>query len=92
MDTGGPMDVSFKVVHLMRVLRAVLNSRIMDNSRQNWAIKSASKHAQLICRDMLRNIKYAAVITPAWLHGLYTLIRYEDLATNPHQIPEELYR
>ena len=91
MDTGGPIDVSFKVVHLMRVLRAVLNSRIRDNSRQNWAIKSAGKHAQSICRDMLRNIKYA-VITPAWLHGLYTLIRYEDLATNPHQIPEELYR
>ena len=86
MDTGGPIDVSFKVVHLMRVLRAVLNSRIRDNSRQNWAIKSAGKHAQSICRDMLRNIKYA-VITPAWLHGLYTLIRYEDeSASNPGRV------
>ena len=91
MDTGEPMDVSFKVVHLMRVPRAVLNSQIMDNSRQNWAIKSAGKHAQSTCRDMLRNIKHA-VITPAWLHGGYTLIRYEDLATNRHQIAEELYR
>ena len=85
------MDVSFKMVHLIRDLRAVLNSRIMDNSRQNWAIKSAGKHAQSMCRDMLRNIKYA-VSTPAWLHGRYTLIRYDDLPTNPHQISEELYR
>ena len=56
MDTWGPMDVSFKMVHLMRDLRAVLNSRVMDNSRQNWAIKWAGKHTQSMCRDMLRNI------------------------------------
>ena len=48
-------------------------------------------HAQSLCRDMLRNIKYA-VSAPAWLQGRYTLLRYEDLATNPHQIAEQLYQ
>ena len=91
MDTEGPMDFSLKVVHLIRDPRAVLNSRVLDNSRQNWTIKSVGEHAQSMCRDMLRNIKYA-VSAPVWLHGRYTLIRYEDLATNPHQIAEQLYR
>ena len=91
MDNGGPMDFSLKVIHLIRDPRAVLNSRVLDNSRQNWTIKSVGEYAQSMCRDMLRNIKYA-VSAPAWLHGRYTLIRYEDLATNPHQIAEQLYR
>ncbi|XP_068682983.1 carbohydrate sulfotransferase 6-like [Montipora capricornis] len=91
MDTEAPMDYSLKVVHLVRDPRAVLNSLVMDNSGQNWTIKSVREHAQTMCRDMLRNVKYA-VSAPSWLHGRYTLLRYEDLAMNPHQIAEQLYR
>ena len=91
MDNTGPVDYSLKVVHLVRDPRAVLNARVLDSSHENWTIKSVRDHAQSLCRDMLRNIKYA-VSAPAWLQGRYTLIRYEDLATSPHQIAEQLYQ
>lgn len=91
MDSEGPLDYSLKVVHLVRDPRAVLNSRVIDTSHENWTIKSVREHAQTMCRDMLRNIKYA-VSAPSWLQGRYTLLRYEDLATNPHQIAEQLYK
>lgn len=91
MDNEGPADYSLKVVHLVRDPRAVLNTRVLHDSHENWTVKSVRDHAQSLCRDMLRNIKYA-VSAPAWLRGRYTLLRYEDLATNPHQIAEQLYQ
>lgn len=91
MDSEGPLDYSLKVVHLVRDPRAVLNTRVVHDSHENWTVKSVLKHAQSLCRDMLRNIKYA-VSAPSWLQGRYTLLRYEDLATNPHQIAEQLYK
>lgn len=91
MDNTGPVDYSLKVIHLVRDPRAVVNARVLHSSHENWTIKSVRDHAQSLCRDMLRNIKYA-VSAPAWLQGRYTLLRYEDLATNPHQIAEQLYQ
>ena len=91
MDREGPLDYSLKVVHLVRDPRGVLNTRVVHNSYENWTVKSVRDHAQTLCRDMLRNIKYA-VSAPSWLQGRYTLLRYEDLAMNPHQIAEQLYK
>ena len=91
MDSEGPVDYLLKVVHLVRDPRAVLNMRLLHNSHENWTRKSVREHAKTLCRDMLRNIKYA-VSAPSWLQGRYTLLRYEDLAMNPHQIAEQLYR
>ena len=91
MDSEGPVDYLLKVVHLVRDPRAVLNMRVMHNSHENWTRKSVREHAKTLCRDMLRNIKYA-VSAPSWLQGRYTLLRYEDLAMNPHQIAEQLYK
>lgn len=91
MDSEGPVDYLLKVVHLVRDPRAVLNMRVIRNSHENWTRKSVREHAKTLCRDMLRNIKYA-VSAPSWLQGRYTLLRYEDLAMNPHQIAEQLYK
>ena len=91
MDSEGPADYSLKVVHLVRDPRAILNSRVTKDARINWTVASVKEHARGLCRDMLRNIKYA-VSAPPWLEGSYTLLRYEDLATNPHQIAEQLYK
>ena len=91
MDSIRPVDYSLKIVHLVRDPRAVLNTRVLDNLHENWTVKSVREHAKSFCRDMLRNIKYA-VSAPSWLQGRYTLLRYEDLATNPHQIAEQLYK
>ena len=91
VDSIRPVDYSLKVVHLVRDPRAVLNTKVLDSSNENWTVKSVREHAQSLCRDMLRNVKYA-VSAPSWLQGRYTLLRYEDLATNPHQIAEQLYK
>ena len=91
MDSEGPADYSLKVIHLVRDPRAILNSCIMRNSRQNWTVAALTKYARELCGATLRNIKYA-VSAPPWLQGHYTLLRYEDLATSPHQIAEQLYK
>ena len=91
MDNEGPADYSLKVVQLVRDPRAILNARVLDDSHKNWTVKLVREQAQTLCRDMLRNIKYA-VSAPSWLQGRYTLLRYEDLALNPHQIAEQLYQ
>ena len=53
--------------------------------------KHLKDYSQRLCRNMLSNIKYA-ITAPTWLQGKYTLLRYEDLGTNPHQIAELVYK
>ncbi|XP_057316559.1 carbohydrate sulfotransferase 6-like [Hydractinia symbiolongicarpus] len=85
-------DYSLKVVHLVRDPRAIVFTHFLseDNSSTNSSddLKSYSKN---LCDQMLRNIKYA-ITAPPWLQGKYTLLRYEDLGTNPHQIAELVYK
>ena len=84
-------DYSLKVVHLVRDPRAIVFTHFVTNyntSLQNTSIKEYSKN---LCAKMLRNIKYA-ITAPSWLQGKYTLLRYEDLGTNPHQITELVYK
>lgn len=91
MDTEGPADYALKVVHLVRDPRALIDAKIQNDIKSNWTTLSLRKNARAMCKDLLLNIKYA-VSAPPWLQGRYTLLRYEDLATKPHQITEQLYQ
>lgn len=91
MDTEGPADYALKVVHLVRDPRALIDAKIQNDFKSNWTTISLRKNARAMCKDLLLNIKYA-VSAPPWLQGRYTLLRYEDLATKPHQITEQLYQ
>ena len=90
-------DYSLKVVHLVRDPRAIVFTHFLTNQSMSSSNNSAdsSKHlkdySQRLCRNMLSNIKYA-ITAPTWLQGKYTLLRYEDLGTNPHQIAELVYK
>lgn len=91
MDTEGPADYALKVVHLVRDPRALMDAQVSHVKETNWTLSSLRQHAQGMCKELLLNIKYA-VSAPPWLQGRYTLLRYEDLATKPHQIAEQLYQ
>ena len=90
-------DYSLKVVHLVRDPRAIVFTHFLTNQSLSASNDSAdsTKHlkdySQRLCRNMLSNIKYA-ITAPTWLQGKYTLLRYEDLGTNPHQIAELVYK
>ena len=86
-------DYSLKVVHLVRDPRAIVFTHFLTNP--NTSIANSTEHlkhySKSLCDRMLRNIKYA-ITAPSWLQGKYTLLRYEDLGTNPHQIAELVYK
>lgn len=90
-------DYSLKVVHLVRDPRAIVythfltnQSMAMSSSAEN-STKHLKEYSQRLCRNMLSNIKYA-ITAPSWMQGKYTLLRYEDLGTNPHQIAELVHK
>ncbi|XP_065056790.1 carbohydrate sulfotransferase 1-like [Rhopilema esculentum] len=86
-------EYSLKVVHLVRDPRAIVYTHLMssDNSTGNHTAAAVKEFSRSLCSQMLRNIKYA-ITAPSWLQGKYTLLRYEDLGTNPHQITELVYK
>eukprot|EP00794_Sanderia_malayensis_P020117 gene20117-22088_t len=86
-------EYSLKVVHLVRDPRAIVYTHLMknDNSTGNYTATAVKEFSRTLCSQMLRNIKYA-ITAPSWLQGKYTLLRYEDLGTNPHQITELVYK
>ncbi|EDO40275.1 predicted protein, partial [Nematostella vectensis] len=91
MDTVGPADYALRVVHLVRDPRALIDAKVKLDSNENFTMATLRTHAQKLCKNLLLNIKYA-VSAPPWLKGRYTLLRYEDLATKPQQIAEQLYQ
>lgn len=87
-------EYSLKVVHLVRDPRAIVFTHFLSTENTTVANESSDlvkKYSKKLCDQMLRNIKYA-ITAPLWLQGKYTLLRYEDLGTNPHQITELVYK
>jgi len=87
-------DYSLKVVHLVRDPRAIVYTHLLTNpniSRMTNSTDHLREYSKKLCRGMLINIKYA-ITAPSWLQGKYTLLRYEDLGTNPHQIAELVHK
>lgn len=86
-------EYSLKIVHLVRDPRAIVFTHFLRSANESMSnstehLKSYSKK---LCTNMLRNIKFA-IAAPSWLQGKYTLLRYEDLGTSPHQIGELVYK
>lgn len=86
-------EYSLKVVHLVRDPRAIVFTHFLSlqNSSSTNNLEQVEVYSKKLCDQMLRNIKYA-ITAPLWLQGKYTLLRYEDLGTNPHQITELVYK
>ena len=86
-------EYSLKVVHLVRDPRAIVYTHFLslNNETATEDEERVKKYSKGLCDKMLRNIKYA-ITAPQWLQGKYTLLRYEDLGTNPHQITELVYK
>ena len=87
-------EYSLKVVHLVRDPRAIIFTHFLNLENQTMTVNGTDtikEFSRNLCAKMLRNIKYA-ITAPSWLQGKYTLLRYEDLGTNPHQITELVYK
>ncbi|XP_041692607.1 carbohydrate sulfotransferase 1-like [Coregonus clupeaformis] len=94
--------LDLRIVHLVRDPRAILASRMMAFSEQfrAWKIWNATgrqpRYVDLsqitsTCRDMADSAE-TMLQRPAWLRGRYLLVRYEDLALNPKEKAQEIYR
>lgn len=94
--------LDLRIIHLVRDPRAILASRITAFSDQfrAWKIWNATgrqpRYVDLTqitstCTDMTDSLT-TALQRPAWLRGRYLLVRYEDLALNPKDKAEEIYR
>ncbi|XP_072048331.1 carbohydrate sulfotransferase 1-like [Amphiura filiformis] len=97
--------LNFKVIHLVRDPRGIMNSRYKTlkkvgevraerlysttNGNSGPEPMRANEVSE-ICTHMERNLKYW-LDTPEWLAGRYKLVRYEDLAGNPLSVTRDLY-
>ncbi|KAK3569733.1 hypothetical protein QTP86_004054 [Hemibagrus guttatus] len=94
--------LNLRIVHLARDPRAILASRITTFTAEfsAWKIwNDTGKQPPSIdltqitktCQDMEDSVN-TGLKKPAWLHGRYLLVRYEDLALNPEAKAKEIYR
>lgn len=94
--------LDLRVVHLVRDPRAILASRLVTFPAEfsAWRIWNATgkqppsmdlTQIMKTCQDMEDSVN-TGLQKPAWLHGRYLLVRYEDLALNPEAKAKEIYR
>ncbi|KAG7333327.1 hypothetical protein KOW79_003462 [Hemibagrus wyckioides] len=94
--------LDLRIVHLVRDPRAIMASRITTFPAEfsAWKIWNATgkqppsmdlTEITKICQDMEDSVNTGPK-KPAWLHGRYLLVRYEDLALNPEAKAKEIYR
>lgn len=94
--------LDLRIIHLVRDPRAILASRInaFPSEFTAWKIWNDTDRrphsvdlTQItsLCQDMEASVN-TGLTKPAWLHGRYLLVRYEDLALNPEDKAKEIYK
>ncbi|CAL1595576.1 unnamed protein product [Knipowitschia caucasica] len=94
--------LDLRIIHLVRDPRAILASRMTAFADQfrAWKIWNATgrqpRYVDLTqitstCKDISASLE-TALQRPPWLRGRYYLVRYEDLALNPKDKTEDIYR
>ncbi|XP_077980637.1 carbohydrate sulfotransferase 1-like [Glandiceps talaboti] len=83
---------NFKIVHLIRDPRAVMNSRARAYFINHDFKRKAVPWDEVtdLCLDTKNNLNFV-YSPPSWLRGKYMLVRYEDLASRPLQSAREIY-
>ncbi|XP_033117640.1 carbohydrate sulfotransferase 1-like isoform X1 [Anneissia japonica] len=87
-------NINVKVLHLVRDPRAVMNSRWhLHSPNYDFLRKKAKVKDEIIdlCQHSVRNIKYVSS-QPDWLRGRYKLVRFEDVASFPHECARQIYQ
>ncbi|XP_042559868.1 carbohydrate sulfotransferase 1-like [Clupea harengus] len=93
--------LNLKVIQLVRDPRGVLASRMMSFPENYllmrlWKMKHQKPEGLnlthvSVCEDFLSSVS-TALRQPDWLRGRYMLVRYEDLAKDPHQKIQEIFK
>ncbi|XP_022107906.1 carbohydrate sulfotransferase 1-like [Acanthaster planci] len=90
--TTGKLNVT--ALHLVRDPRGVMNSRRLLGEANLDFLRRKGIHGDEtldLCQHMERNVAFAQH-GPEWLQDNYILVRYEDMAEQPHKITAEIYR
>ncbi|XP_033117638.1 carbohydrate sulfotransferase 1-like, partial [Anneissia japonica] len=85
-------NINVKVLHLVRDPRAVMNSRWhLHSPNYDFLRKKVKDETIDLCQHSVRNIKYVSS-QPDWLRGRYKLVRFEDVASFPHECARQIYQ
>ncbi|XP_037128346.1 carbohydrate sulfotransferase 3a [Syngnathus acus] len=95
--------MNIKIIQLVRDPRAIVVSRMVAFSLKYQTLKPSEQEGQVPetdetwknlkgnCDNMKRSAELG-LSQPRWLRRSYMLVRYEDIARNPIQKAEEMYR
>ncbi|XP_077863281.1 carbohydrate sulfotransferase 1-like [Saccoglossus kowalevskii] len=85
------LSINVKIIHLVRDPRAIYNSRSNAEKFEKTLTGDHVVTVQSLCRRIKQNYG-TGKNQPPWLQDKYMLVRYEDLARNPMQITQDMYR
>ncbi|KAF8790159.1 Carbohydrate sulfotransferase 1 like protein [Argiope bruennichi] len=84
-------DLNLKVIHLVRDPRGTMNSR-QQKDIAAWCGKyKACSSSQTFCNLVNEDLKHACELQKRYPNR-YTVLRYEDLALDPPQVTERLFK
>ncbi|XP_070537318.1 carbohydrate sulfotransferase 1-like [Ptychodera flava] len=83
--------LNIKIVHLVRDPRAIYTSRVQTEGLTYDFDHRQETEIGKLCKGMIESHQVSQE-RHQWLRNKYTLVRYEDLARNPMQTAEKLYK
>jgi hypothetical protein len=90
-DIEAPWNI-LKIIHLVRDPRAIINSRAhidLTQHNTNWTKADFKANARALCTQILENLKEG--VGGESFKGMYHVIRYEDIVTQPERATRQLY-
>ncbi|XP_077863335.1 carbohydrate sulfotransferase 1-like [Saccoglossus kowalevskii] len=84
--------IHLKIIHLVRDPRGIMNSRNKLNQRNKDFQRKGDKLDEVteLCKDLSHNL-HIIENSASWLKNRYMLVRYEDIAKDPHAYAKHIY-
>jgi hypothetical protein len=86
-----PNFQNLRVIHLLRDPRAMMDSQLRKNDMNVKSLPSFVKRTRYMCARMKNDLDISERLRKSYQSQIYTL-RYEDLADNPLNIGQRLFR
>lgn len=95
--TASTVEFDVKIIHLVRDPRATMNSRMnLKDPNVDFLRKRGKTGDEVtdLCSTMLANLAHVnnRSADVDWLNNRYKLVRYEDIAENPHAVANDVYK
>lgn len=85
-------DRTFRIIHLVRDPRPTERSRSRTKPNMNLIRRKGTDQNDEVdlCHTLQQNVKFWKN-TPTWLKGKYKMVRFEEIASSPLKMANELY-